>query len=878
MAGLAAGVNVRQGSGDPRGDGAGITIRGISTLSSTAVLVIIDGVNSYNSNAGTSGIDGINPDDIESISVLKDAASAAIYGALAANGVILITTKKGSKKKPTMTYNGLFSSARASGLPHWVSNSVQYMNLINEAYTNIGSPVVFTDATIQQFTTAQQHPNDTTAGGIPNYVAYPNTDWAKALIKKSVVQNHNISVNGGNENTTYNFSLGYLKNPGLVDNSGIEAYRFRINVESKIGSRITVGTQTYGSYQKDGLANTGNLFNYMPQVSPMVYPVYKGQYATSSALGDAVQSSQGLVGYLNSSFGSDVYTNLSTTWYGKAELLKGLTFEPRVNYQTNIEETNTWSNANAAVRWNWAGTAATNYQPFQTSPVTPASALGTGSAWYKSYSYTLESLLRYNTAIAKDHNIGALLGFSQYYTNYYYTSVSATGLLDQAVPAIGTATIPGKPSGSATDYSFRSVFGRLTYNYQEKYLFEGNFRRDASSRFGPDFRYGVFPSFAVGWNLTREDFLQSLRDHNIQNLKLRASWGQLGNTAPGNYSWQASYGAVPYSFNNVVVNGIRLGAIANPVLHWETTNVTNIGMDLLALKKLNVTFDWYSRYTTGILFTPPLDITVGAASAPTVNLAKAINQGMELTAGWNDNIGKVKYNINANFAYNYHNAVTQYKGPLVAGWDSSHTNYNSNIGAVSAGGTNRVLEGHMINEFYVQTVYHGDGSYKAGGTATVTNGPKTGMIRTPDDYQWVLAMYANGYKFAQGNPNTSLPADGTGKTAGLYYGDLIYADNNGDKTFGNANDAKFMKISTIPKYVFGLNMSTSWNNFTFSMVWAGAAGFKTYWNQGYYNSITMALQGNISEKIANNHYTTMAPMILKTISTVSIPVLNPVMP
>lgn len=840
LSGLAAGMFVRQGSGDPRGDGAGINIRGLATLSSTNVLVIVDGINNWNSMYGTSGIDGINPNDIESISVLKDAASAAIYGAQAANGVILITTKKGAKKKPTVTYSGIFSSTQPSGLPHWITNSVQYMNLINEAYTNVGSVTQFSAATIQAFTDAQQHPNDTTALGIPNYVAYPNTDWAKSLINNRLLQNHNISVSGGNENSSYLLSLGYLKNPGLIDNSGLEKYQFRINLESKIGNHITVGTQTFASYESEGLAGTSNLFNYIPQVSPMVYPEYNGKYATSSAVGDAVQSSQGLKAYTVSSLGTDILTNLSTTWYGKVDLIKGLSFEPKINYLTNIEEVNTYGNPAAAERWNFL-TMQQTYAP------TPASALSSSSTFYKSWAYTLESLLRYNTTIAKVHNIGALVGFNQYYTKYYYTGVSGTGLIDPSVPAIGTVTTPAKPSGSATDYSFRSLFGRVTYNYKERYLLEGNVRYDASSKFGPDHRYGTFPSVSAGWNLTRESFLEKLKDWNIQNLKLRASYGQLGNTASGNYSWQATYGTVPYSFNNVIFNGVRQGQIANSELHWETTNVTDIGLDLLAFKKLSVTVEWYRRFTKDILFTAPMDITVGTASAPVGNFAQVVNNGLELTVGWNDNVGKkFSYSITANLGYNYYNNVVQYKGKLAAGWDAAHTVYNSNIGAVSAGSTNRILEGHMINEFYMQTVYHGNGTYtNADGSVNPNGGPKTGMIRTSADYQWVQSMKAAGYTF---QPNNTL---GAGQ---LYYGDLIYADNNGDKIYGNANDAQFMHVSTTPKYIFGLNLNASWNNFSLNMVWAGAAGFKAYFNQLYYNSVFLALQGQVSEKIANNHY------------------------
>jgi len=835
LAGLASGVFVRQGSGDPRGDGASIKIRGLGTLSSTNVLILVDGI--------IGSMDGVNPNDVESISILKDAASASIYGAQAANGVILITTKSGVKKKPTLTYNSLFSSTNPSGLPTFINNSVKYMNLINESYINTGGVAQYTPATIQAFANAQAHPNDTTAFGIPNYAAYPNTDWAKAVINSRTLQSHNVSVSGGNENTTYLMSVGYLKNPGLIDNSGLEKYQFRFNLESKISDNITVGTKTFGSLQNLGLASTSNIFNYITQVSPMIYPFYNGRYATSSALGDPVASSQGLKAFSIGSLGSEQVTNLSSTLYAKIKLLKGLVLEPKFNYTAYFDEANTWGNPASSERWNLL----TMTQTF--APTLP-SALGTGNSFNKTWTYTLESVLRYNTTIAKNHELGALIGFNQYYNNSYSTGISMRGLIDPSVPAINTATtVASNPTGTASDWSFRSVFGRVNYNYKGTYLLEGNIRRDGSSRFGPNFRYGNFPSVSAGWVLTNEPFLQKLKDHNIQSIKIRSSLGQLGNTASGNYQWQATYGTVPYSFNGLTYNGVSQGQIANPDLHWETTNVADIGLDATIFKKFNLTIDWYRRFTKDILFSAPLDITVGTASAPVGNFAQVLNSGLEFTGRWQDKIGKVNFAISANLGYNYLNNVQQYKGPMIAGWvtdASGNKTYNSNIGAVSSGGSNRILEGHMINEYFLQTVYRGTATYtNSDGTVNPNGGPRDGMIRTPADLTWVTSMKTAGYSFAPVN------TVGAGQ---LNYGDLIYADNNGDKVYGNANDAQFMSVSTTPKYIFGFNVNASWNNFSVNMLWAGAAGFKAYWNQNFYNSVTMIVAGQQSEKIANDHY------------------------
>jgi TonB-linked SusC/RagA family outer membrane protein len=823
LAGLAAGVYVRQGSGTPGGDGASITIRGVGTLSSTSVLVVVDGI--------VSSMDAVNPVDIESITVLKDAASASIYGALSANGVVLITTKKGWRKKPVVTYSAIFSQTNATGLPKFVTNSARYMQLMNEAATNIGNATIFDSATvIQPYINAQNNPNDTTSLGVPNYVAYPNTDWARVMFKHKLLQNHNLSVSGGNENTSYQLSIGFLHNPGLIDNSQIKKYQFRANVESKIGKHIEVGTQTYAYLSNTGMAllssSSLGLFNYLVQTSPMVTPYYNGKYGSTTANGDVIGNASNLLYFTQNYIGDNPVTNINTTWYGKVKMLKGLSFEPKVNYQVKFEEFNYSDDPTSTERWN-----------FQTmkmvTSATPASQLNTYNSFYKTWSYTLEGLLRYNTSIGGVHNIGALAGYNQYYYKYNFTSITGKGLIDPSVPAISTATsFPSNPSGSSTDWAMRSLFARVMYNYKEKYLIEGNVRRDGSSRFGPDYRYGVFPSISAGWNIGKEDFLmEKLERYNIQNVKLRGSWGRLGNTASGNYQWQATYGTTNYSYNGV------------------TTTVTDLGLDIQALKGLNITFDWYRRFTDGILFTAPLDITVGTASAPVSNFARVLNKGFEFSAGWSGQVGPVSLAVNGNFGYNFLNKVVLYKGALVEGWGTDASGakaYTSNIGAVSAGGNNRILEDHPINEFYLQTVYKGTGTYtRADGSVDPNGGPGDGMIRTPEDYAWVQNMISAKYKFA--------PVNTVGKGQ-LYYGDLIYADNNGDSTFGGSTDKQFMNVSTTPKYVFGFNLNANWKGFNINMIWAGAAGMKYFWNQTYYNSVTVALGGTIPERVAGDHY------------------------
>jgi TonB-linked SusC/RagA family outer membrane protein len=369
LAGLIPGAYIYQSKGTPGEDGASIQIRGVGSLSSTSPLVVIDGI--------IGSLDDVNPNDVESISILKDAASVAIYGAQGAAGVILVTTKGGKAGEPTVTYTGLVSSTDPTGIPDFVTNSAQYMQTLNEAYTNIGKSVVFDSATvIQPFIDASKNPNGLTSLGVPNYVAYPNTNWEKVLFQHHLLQSHNISVSGGDKNTHYLLSLGYLNNPGLVANSGYSKYQFRINVESKIGKNITVGTQTFAKLGYSGLFDESNLFNYLVQTSPMIYPLYKGMYGSTSADGDVIGQASDLLYYTTSNKGTIPETYINTTWYAKVNILKGLTFEPKFNYQSDLNEYNYHNDPVATARYNFITLT-------QVTAPTPTTNLSTYSGYTK---------------------------------------------------------------------------------------------------------------------------------------------------------------------------------------------------------------------------------------------------------------------------------------------------------------------------------------------------------------------------------------------------------------------------------------------------------------------------------------------------------------
>lgn len=834
LAGLSAGVQVMQTSGQPGSDGATIRVRGMGTLNNNDPLVLVDGMEG--------SIDNVNPQDIESISILKDAAACAIYGSRAASGVILVTTKKGNKGKINVSYSGRVSYAQPTRIIDLVSNYADYMEWINESATNIGQKGNFQQTTIDLWREKSKDPNGVNERGIPNYVAYPNTDWQDVIFKHGVVNDHNISVNGGSDKIRFMLSAGYLDNPGLVDNTGITKYNIRANVEANVTKWLTVGMRTYGSMQDKEVGNFSNANNYLRQTTPGVYPEYKGQYGYAEASEESATANNLLV-MLNGGNGSQKKTNFNTTMYSKVDFMKGLSWSFNLNYKRYWYEARAWTHATETVKLSTGEVKSAAIAPDK---------MTTSFSNEGDWSYTLENLINYSTTIAKVHNISALLGYQEYYFYKNSSNASLEGLIDESVNVPGAATTMKSIGGGATDKASRSFFGRINYDYNDRYLFEANLRYDGHSRYHQDHRYGAFPSFSAGWRISEEEFMEKTRSW-LDNFKLRISWGKLGNNGGddvGNYEYQALYNITDYSFGGKQVSGLAQTSISNSLLSWETAATTNLGLDFAFLKnRLSAEFDFYNKKTTGILYRPNIYITMGGLTAPRLNIAEVTNKGFETTLGWRDRVGKVNYSVSANFAYN-HNEVTKYKGTLKQGWETDANGkkvWVSNLGDVSTGSNARVLEGKMMNEYYMKSPYKGNQNYfNADGSVNIHGGPKDGVIRTEKDMEWVKAMMAAGNEFW---PNKTI-----GKNK-IWYGDMIYADANGDGKYGNADDSEFQGVSKDPKYLFGFQASASWKGFDISMAWAGAAGRKLYWSAtSGYNSTSTRVGLGLSKEIAYNHY------------------------
>ncbi|WP_303142932.1 SusC/RagA family TonB-linked outer membrane protein [uncultured Parabacteroides sp.] len=600
---------------------------------------------------------------------------------------------------------------------------------------------------------------------------------------------------------------------------------------------LTVGTRTFASQEDKEAGNFDNANNYLRQTTPGLYPEWNGAYGYPEAPEESATANS-IGAFLNGQDGKKQKTNFNTTLYSTISPLKGLSWDFNLNYKRYWEDNATWTNPYEKVRFS-DGTVM--------SPATAPSEMTTYFYNRSDYSYTIQNILRYNTTIANDHDLGVMAGYEEYYYNQDTRSAQKKGLIDASVHTPGSATEMQSINGGTIDKARRSFFGRVNYAYKSRYLFEANLRYDGNSRYHRDYRWGTFPSASAAWRVSEEAFMENTRNW-LDNLKLRVSYGSVGNDGGddvGNYEYQSTYGSSRYSFGGILTSGLASTSLANSMLSWETSTMANIGIDLNALNnRLSFTFDAFHSNTTGILYTPSIYLTVGSKSAPRQNLAEMVKKGVELTLGWQDKIGEVSYSVSGNFSYTP-NKVTKYKGKFSAGYDENGE-WKSNLGEVasSSSAVNPIIEGNIKNEYFLKNPYMGSGKgYAADG---INGGPVDGMIRTETDMEWAKAMIDAGYTLM---PNKTISKDK------IWYGDYIYADANGDGIYGGSDDREFQGISKDPKYNFGLQLSAAWKGFDVSMNWAGAAGFKLYWGTSTgYNSPSTRVGVALGTDIAYDHY------------------------
>ena len=627
LQGKTPGVQITSTSGQP-GSGLNVTIRGLGSTGGNSPLYVVDGVL-------TGDISYLNNADIESISILKDAASAAIYGSQASNGVVLVTTKGGKLNSSKITFDQYYGF---QSVPHKIDllNAKEYATIFNEAAVNMGRQPYFTTMQIQNLNT--------------------DTDWMDYMFEDNVVtQNYTLGFSGGGESSTFSSSFSYTQQGGVVggeDLSNYERYNARINSQHDMyNGFVTFGENLSFAYIKNNGVQVGNQYSNSLRPAFNTPPLVPYQNSNGNFYDTSNDSQPWLSGWANP-YASMLFNNMNE---GNNQKLLGNVFA-ELNFTNNLK-------FRTSLGLDYYASESHNYQPiYQLSIYSFRDRDRVNQAQSKGFSLLWDNLLTYNFTIAEDHEFEALVGTSSYKFQGTYISGSNVDLifndlehswLDNAVNSDGTQiTLGGGPNNINKRMSY---FGRLNYNYKDKYLLNTTFRADGSSNFDEQNRWGYFPSISAGWVVSKEDFLQS--SELISFLKLRASWGQVGNQNAGAFQYLApiTFSNTNYSFGGeegVLTPGAYPSRLANPSLIWETSEQTNLGVDARFLQNtLTINLDLYNKTNKDWLILAPILATAGA-DAPYINGGDVVNKGLELAISYNNHIGDFNYSVGVNGAFN----------------------------------------------------------------------------------------------------------------------------------------------------------------------------------------------------------------------------------
>ena len=703
------GVQITQSSSQP-GKGFKVNIRGVGTIGTSSPLLIIDGI-----NAGTAddGLNGLNPNDIESIDVLKDAASAAIYGARAANGVILVTTKQGKAGKIQIQYDGYVGWSNAYKVPGTV-NAKQYMQLINETNFNTYGTATNWSSIVPQAVLDRVNQG------------WEGTDWFKEYENKNALQfSHAVTLTGGSENSKFSMSLNYSSNEGIMGASlasDYKRYGGRINSEhillkAKDHSIITIGENvSYWYHRSHDLAESNGYWNIM-QAAYIASPLVEAydangnlaSYAKNGAGYSSMIYNNPLNHFLNGGYNS-INKNrdfgVGATFYWIIEPIKNLKY--RGQFNTGFSASNSRSVS----------------LPYSSSSTSASANYGLNMGEYESSSFTLENTLSYVLPKLGKHNIDVLVGQSIERSNWS-SGMSMNFVVgeDNLNTLVRNGWDFNIPSNYETQYmtghsgydnpmqgSIASFFGRLNWNYDEKYMATAIIRADGSSNFARGKRWGYFPSFSAGWVITNENFMESTKGW-LDFLKFRASWGQNGNCNIDNFYYLSNIAFSPsdhadygYKFSSdmngtVDSNVYQTGAYAknapNPDVTWETSEQINVGLDARFISgKLGLNFDWYVKKTKDWLLQAPMNEVLGYEEAAMINGGDVKNTGFEIALSWRDQVTKdFSYHANLNVATNK-NKVTRIAN------DQGLINGQTKALFENSSYVSRVQEGHAIGYFY----------------------------------------------------------------------------------------------------------------------------------------------------------------------------------
>ncbi|WP_194973816.1 SusC/RagA family TonB-linked outer membrane protein [Aquiflexum lacus] len=650
LGGTASGVWVSQNSGKPGSDGAQIRVRGWGTLNNSNPLIIVDGVEG--------SFDQINPNDIESISVLKDAASSAIFGSKAANGVVLITTKMGKKDEKMQvnlnSYMGVQSLGRRFDV---INNSAEQMELSNLALVNQGSSPVYPDELI----TAFRNGNDP--------YKYPNTDWFSELFNTAPIQEHNLSIRGGSTNTSSFMSFNYLNQDGTIPNTGSTRYGLRANVESnvnnwfKVSSRINyLRRDSNEPYADVTYGSLGRVFEMLTGATPYIAPFTRdGRFGSVQAINE-----QGNLLYDNRNPLIDAANGLTKT----EENILNLNVAAEIKFSDKFFSRTTFASNGSWMLTDRFNTSVFGYTDSGQETITRnynREGLEISRAQVSRMSNILFSTLNYNENFGGIHDVGAIAGIQLETNKFQNVFARRTMPPKEGLSQVDAGTSGIQGEGNMRGLRIFSYFGRINYALSGKYLFEANIRADASSRFKTGNRWGVFPGFSAGWRISDEAFMQ--RFNSISNLKTRVSWGQLGNQNIVDF-WPYltvinQNNNLSYNYNGNFAPGAAVTALIDENITWETTSTLDVGVELgLFDDKITLEAGYFAKTTDNIIVQLPIPLVLGGLTAPNENVGQMINNGFEFMINYNNlKLGRDDFGYNAGLNFTYiENMVTKFRG------------------------------------------------------------------------------------------------------------------------------------------------------------------------------------------------------------------------
>lgn len=757
LQGKLAGVQISQNSGDPRA-GVSITIRGAGTFgASSSPLIVIDGIIT---NLGLTDIDN---NSIEDIVILKDAASAAIYGSRGANGVVLITTKRGSAEQQSFQFSSYYSFDNVQRINTPV-NAITYANMMNEYFVNSGKAAPYTNDEIASYTTS--------------------TNWQREIFRTGGKQNYDLLASGGTKRNLYAISLGYYKGDGVVINHKFDRYNLRVNNDITPFEGLKIGTSlglSYGTQKEGDIAGAIGEAMIYPPVVPAYLP--NGNFGIADHVGEPVTMRSPLICALMP-INKSIFSRALLSTYAEYEIIKGLKLKTSVGIEYYDENV-------------------TNFNPtynYGTSNDNLTASLYRQTSGNKNLQW--DNIMTYSKTINIKHVFDVLGGFTFQTTRDEALSAYREGFSsnDVSQQILNNGSKNDQARGWYSDWALQSYLGRLNYSYMSKYLFTSNIRIDQSSRFPKANRTGIFPSFSAGWVLSEEDFIKDILGP-VSFLKLRASYGFIGNQAIGVYPYQSTLSSTQYyslGTGQTVVVGTAPLSNVNPNISWEKTATSNIGSEVKLFKdKLSFIVDYYNKITSDILVSVPLPSVSGRFGNPYQNIGSVRNRGFEFTLGYGNMKEKkdFTYEVGLNLSTNKNKVIK----------------LSTEATIITQGGAQdqweyRTEEGHEINNYYGYVM--------------------VGLFQTQDEIDnWAT------------QPNAAP-------------GDMKFEDLNNDGVI-NSLDRKYIG-SSLTQEMIGFNASAKYKNFDLSMSLNGEFGRSMYILTGGFNLVRM---GEITSAMYNDRWT-----------------------